>query len=1145
MESQTDGKVVYEVRADTSKLDSDLTAANQKITEASEQTAKKQEDVQKGVVKATKQANSDIVKDTAKAQNGISDTVKKESGKAAEHFKKNADKMSHSGKKAAEEVESSVSGMASSIIGKIGKVAAAAASVKTLISTMKAAISEAVSAETSYAKVKTLLSDNAIQSAYFDDIKNASRSTGVVVSDLSEAVYSALSASVDEDSAVDFTQSAVKLAKGGFTDTATAVDVLTTAINAYELKASEATRISDILITTQNKGKTTVGELASSMGQTIPIAKSSNTAIEDLATQYAVLTKNGVATAESGTQIKAMLNELNSAGTKVNSTLKELTGKSFDDLQKNGKNTADILNILKGHAEANNQKLSDMFGSVEAGAAALTLVKDGGIDFNNTLEQMKNSAGATEKAYNTMANTTEERFNKLKNNLMIAVEEIGEKLLPLIEDFFDYIEENSEELGNLIEDVGGALTGLLKIVVEAVKTAWDYRDAIFVCVAALAAFKTALKIYDMVESYRKKVKAAAEATETLNKSTSASKTAAGLAAAGWGALVAVIGLLISKTAEAMQVTKDYNQSIENINKNAQEAVSKVEAENKVLENKVKRYDELRLSAERTASEEAELKDLASDLQDIFGDNITVVDQLTGKYNDLAEALDTYCQKQLMNAQVAAAQQRLEEIYKLKSNLEYEFEQLKSTMSEAAIADAMANYYYNPTPEWLQATSATITDYTVGLFVDGSQTDELKYVQIKKALEDADRQAADAENVYNELNQAMYENNVATDRNTKSTDENSDSKANNTATTNENADSVKNLAKSYTDIQSALEQTKSKYDILTAATEEANSTGALSVTTLKNIASAYPQLQDQIDKYLAGLISEQELLKELSDAYDEDQRNYYKYLLVKSGYAEDFVNSALDGSDIIADYFMENYKIDLKNYKDYISRKQAIQEAFDSYLAGGVSAWWTEENGWSDNFQYLKGDAQKEIMDIVNQYKDAMTDLDGWGEQQSTEQFQADFAKIKERTYNTLNADAKSTSASGSTSGSSNNSASKTGTNGQIISITSYIPTMWDDAAKANQKLIAGGVAASLVGDSKSGKLISGLTSNAAAAVQSSSSSTDASLNDVVKAIKGLEQSNSEMQCIVTSILNVDSIALARQVAKGVATIEKTTGKKVF
>lgn len=233
------------------------------------------------------------------------------------------------------------------------------------------------------------------------------------------------------------------------------------------------------------------------------------------------------------------------------------------------------------------------------------------------------------------------------------------------------------------------------------------------------------------------------------------------------------------------------------------------------------------------------------------------------------------------------------------------------------------------------------------------------------------------------------------------------------------------------------------------------------------------------------------------------------MLVKAGYAEDFVNSALDGSDAIAEYFMENYKIDLKNYKDYISRKQAIQETFDSYLAGGVSAWWTEENGWSEDFQHLKGDAQKAIMDIVNRYKDAMIDLESWGEKQSYEQFHIDFAKIRERTGNTLNADTKNVSSAGSSTGSSTsnkNSASKSsgsgGSGGQTINITSYIPTVWDDAAKANEKLIAGGVAASLVGNSKSGKLISGLTSNTAAEVRAAST-TEATLNDVVKAIKGL------------------------------------------
>lgn len=1125
MANESDGQVVYEVRANTSKLDSDLDAADRKVVQASEKTAKKQEDAQKDVVKSAKKANSDIAKDTEKTQQEVAETVKKESGKVAEHFGKNAEKMSQSGRKAAEEVESSVAGMASSIITKIGQVAAAAASVKTLVNTMKAAVGEAVAAETSFAKVNTLLSENADRKKYFNDIKNASRSTGVVVSDLSEAVYSALSASVDEESAVDFTQSAVKLAKGGFTETATAVDVLTTTINAYELEASEATRISDILITTQNKGKTTVGELASSMGQTIPIAKSAGTAIEDLAAQYAVMTKNGVATAESGTQIKAMLNELNAAGTNVSDTLKELTGKSFEELQTSGMNTAEVLNILKNHAEASGQKLSDMFGSVEAGAAALTLLKDGGADFNNILTEMQNSAGATEKAYNTMANTTEERFNKLKNNLTIAVEEIGEKLLPTIEEFFEYIDENSEELGEIIEGVGGAISELLKISVEAIKVAWEHKDVIIAIVSAMAAYKAALAISSLINTLKNALGSATIAQKAFNLAVSANPV--GLAAAAISAAVTVITSLADNLGQASKAAEEYASAINEINNASENTIRNTENEMSALSDKVRRYDELRNSAKLTAGEEAELKSLAEELQGVFGDSVSVVDSLTGKYNDLTLALKNYSAQQVASATLEAHKTQLTETLSLLADLE---QKRSDTMLQ------------------IGKDKASLTNNTLGLF-DGAydflapmlgMVTDASVIELDKEIADAQKRAEEIKKLIASDSEDLYSLIGESGNDFVSKTDELGEKILDTAET-----VATQLKNKFTDVASALVETKSKYDILTVATEEANSAGALSVTTLKNISSAYPQLQEQIDKYLSGLISERELLEKMSEAYEEDQQNYYKYMLVKAGYSEDFVESALNGSDIIADYFMENYKIDLKNYKDYISRKQAIQETFDSYLAGGVSAWWTEENGWSKDFQHLKGDAQKAIMDIVHQYQDAMIDLEGWGEKQSNEQFQADFANIRERTFNTFNADKKNTSSSGSSSRSTGKSASRSGgTGGQTINITSYIPTVWDDAKKANEKLIAGGVAASLVGDSKSGKLISGLTSNAAASVKGASGA-EASLSDVVKAIKGLEQSNAEMRCVVTAILNVDSVALARQTIKGVAAIEKTTGKKVF
>ena len=209
----------------------------------------------------------------------------------------------------------------------------------------KESVNMAASAESSFAKVKTLLSGGTDMAAYFDDIKQAAIDTGVSIEDYAEATYSAISASVDQGSAVEFTRNAIKLAKGGFTDAATAVDVLTTAINAYGLDASAATSISDKLITTQNLGKTTVGELAGAMGKVIPTARSFNVNLDALCGTYAVMTKNGIATAESTTYLNGMLNELGKNGSVASTVLKEKTGQSFSDLMASGKSLGDVLTV--------------------------------------------------------------------------------------------------------------------------------------------------------------------------------------------------------------------------------------------------------------------------------------------------------------------------------------------------------------------------------------------------------------------------------------------------------------------------------------------------------------------------------------------------------------------------------------------------------------------------------------------------------------------------------------------------------------------------------------------------------------------------------------------------------------------------------
>ena len=265
-----------------------------------------------------------------------------------------------------------------------------------------------------------------------EEIMKLSNETGIAVSKLTEDVYNAISAGQKTGDAVAFVAESAKLAKAGFADSSQALDLLTTTLNAYKMESEEAGRVSDLLITTQNEGKVTLDELASSMGKLIPTAVETNTELEQLTTAYAVMTKNGIGASEATTYLNGMMNELSKDGSKAQIALQEVAGKGFGDLMSEGNNLTDVLVMLDEHAKANGLSLKDLFGSAEAGKAALSLSSEGGREFVEILEEMQNSLGTTDKAVQDIDESVGVRatnsFNKFKNVLI----ELTDVFLPLI-----------------------------------------------------------------------------------------------------------------------------------------------------------------------------------------------------------------------------------------------------------------------------------------------------------------------------------------------------------------------------------------------------------------------------------------------------------------------------------------------------------------------------------------------------------------------------------------------------------------------------------------------------------------------------------------------------------------------------------------
>lgn len=305
--------------------------------------------------------------------------------------------------------------------------------------------------ETSLAKVGTIadLGKLSIQKLG-SQITDMSNTMGIAATDIAEATYQAISAGQDTANAVEFAGQAAKLATAGFTSTTSAVDILTTALNAYGLSADQATHVSDVLLTTQNLGKTSVDELSSSMGKVIPLAAAYNVSVENLSSGLAVMTANGIATAEATTYTKSMLNELGDTGSSVGKILQQQTGKSFAQLSADGKSLGDVLQVLYDSVGDDGTAFAGLWSSVEAGTGALSLVSGGADKFNGVLGQMVDSAGATETAYATMTDT----FQHSMDSLQTTAENLSI-------DLFEAMEPGLKEAANWGTDCLNTLTSAL------------------------------------------------------------------------------------------------------------------------------------------------------------------------------------------------------------------------------------------------------------------------------------------------------------------------------------------------------------------------------------------------------------------------------------------------------------------------------------------------------------------------------------------------------------------------------------------------------------------------------------------------------------------------------------------------------------
>lgn len=827
--------------------------------------------------------------------------------------------------------------------------------IQKLGSALKAAASNAVSMamsnETAFAKASTLLSGDDL-TKYFEGLIEMSNRTGVAFTDLAESMYSALSAGVPQDNVLEFVENTVNLSKGGFTQTATAIDIVTTALNAYQMEMSEATHVQDVLITTQNLGKTTVDELASNMGKLIPTANGVNVAFDQLGAMYATVTANGVATAETTTYLNAMINELGASGSTAEKAMQaatagtDMAGKKISEISAMGYDVTDVLKLMDEYAQSTGKSLSDMFSSSE-GAKAANILLSNAESFKSNITAMIDSTGAAATAAETMMDTTAEKTQVAKNQIDNLTSAIAEQLLPAIGETAQSVSDalDSSGIKTVAETVGSFISGTLTLLLKNINL---IASAVIGVTAAVIAFKTANVLTKVIASWQTAalqvtllgnaqgaaaIKSAAlkgeltaqeivyavlsgkldvATAKQIALNTAMNMNPAGIIAVAVGLLAtALTGFAISAgTAES--AAKELNDAIDQMHDSVESSIADNEAEMSVLKDKVKRYDELRTAVSLTSDEQKELSTLAQELQSVLGDEVTVVDQLTGKYNDLTDAVDTYVQKKTASVKLSAYEQEAAEAYNIKRNAENKLKELNEKYGGLNSDDYFAK---------IKATATVFSDY--GNTLAAGQQFEADVKAAQKAIEEADKTISEWQSLASE----SYKDGI-TASGTKTP-------ASTSSKQTEPANSLPDYWKQKSeDFKYWKESYKYDYDMGRISAEEY-------YTTLASLRDEF--LENESDEWRSVNVE----IKKYYDSLSEEQKKAYEKRLEEQKKADEEAKKAAEqaAAEAIAArkaaYSEEKSQLEFKLKTNHITEKKYYSELAklrDKYLDKNSAEW---------------------------------------------------------------------------------------------------------------------------------------------------------------------------------------------------------------
>lgn len=301
--------------------------------------------------------------------------------------------------------------------------------IYTIVRTIREAVDAFVEFDKKLRMINTLagMSEKAL-SSLGSEIVATSGKFGLNLTQAADSMFAIQSATLRGADALRVFNASAMLSVAGGADLRNSTELITRSIMAYGKHTTEAQHIADVLFKTQDRGITTIEELAHNLTKVIPSAVAARVSFEEINAAMATLTTKGLQTTVASTALNSMLLKLTSGSEKLDAVFQKLGyDSSATALKQRGLEfVMRQISAATGGAAYELQKLGFNYRDIKAAAI---LANDTNGFFAETLRYINDEAeegGKALQAYKEVCKSISQQVTQLIATLKGAVVGISE-----------------------------------------------------------------------------------------------------------------------------------------------------------------------------------------------------------------------------------------------------------------------------------------------------------------------------------------------------------------------------------------------------------------------------------------------------------------------------------------------------------------------------------------------------------------------------------------------------------------------------------------------------------------------------------------------------------------------------------------------